>query len=62
MRDFMTVAGLTFSALDFVITPDDQWVFLESNSGGQFGWLRGTLGSAVSDAIAHLLAQEVPAS
>lgn len=57
VRAFMAASGLTFSALDFVVTPDGRWVFLESNSGGQYGWLRGTLGTAVSDAIANRLAQ-----
>lgn len=57
VRAFMTASGLNFSALDFVITPDEHWVFLESNSGGQYGWLTPTLGTSVSDAIARLLAQ-----
>lgn len=54
---FMTAATLNFSALDFVVTPENQWVFLESNSGGQYGWLTATLGNTVSDALASLLAQ-----
>lgn len=54
---FMKASGLNFSALDFVITPEGRWVFLESNSGGQYGWLTPTLGTSVSDAIASLLAQ-----
>jgi len=54
---FVATSGLAFSALDFVVTPDERWVFLESNSGGQYGWLRPTIGSAVSDAIADFLAQ-----
>lgn len=57
VRAFLSASGLTFSALDFVITPDGRWVFLESNSTGQYGWLSTTLGTAVSDAIANLLAQ-----
>jgi len=60
VRAFMSASGLTFSALDFVITPDGQWIFLESNSGGQFGWLTPVLGTAISDAIANLLAQGEP--
>ncbi|MCP2167054.1 ATP-grasp ribosomal peptide maturase [Goodfellowiella coeruleoviolacea] len=36
---FMDACGLAFSALDFVVTPDGRWVFLESNSGGQYGWI-----------------------
>lgn len=53
---FMSASGLNFSALDFVVTPDGRWVFLESNSAGQYGWLISTLGTSVSDAIARLLA------
>lgn len=53
----MSASGLAFSALDFVITTDGRWVFLESNSTGQYGWLTTTLGTAVSDAIANLLAR-----
>lgn len=60
VRAFMTASGLNFSALDFVVTPDGRWVFLESNAGGQYGWLTSTLGTAVSDAIAGLLAQGDP--
>lgn len=59
VRDFMKTSGLNFSALDFVVTPDRRWVFLESNSGGQYGWLTSTLGTSISDAIARLLAQGV---
>lgn len=58
VRTFMSLSGLTFSALDFVITPDGRWVFLESNSVGQYGWLTPVLGAAVSEAIADLLAGE----
>jgi len=57
VRAFMALAGLMFSALDFVVTPDGRWVFLESNSVGQYGWLNPTLGTAISDAIADHLAQ-----
>jgi len=60
VRAFMAEAGLMFSALDFVVTPEDGWVFLESNSGGQYGWLSTTWGSAISDAIVDLLAEGLP--
>jgi hypothetical protein len=60
IRAFMTRSNLTFSALDFVVTPEGDWVFLESNSVGQYGWLNPTLGTAVSDAIADHLAQGAP--
>lgn len=60
VRRFMSASGLNFSALDFVIASHNRWVFLESNSGGQYGWLSPTLGTVVSDAIANLLAQGDP--
>jgi hypothetical protein len=31
--------GLNFSAIDLVVTPDDRYVFLESNPNGQFGFV-----------------------
>jgi hypothetical protein len=31
--------GLNFSAMDLVVTPDDRYVFLESNPNGQFGFI-----------------------
>ncbi|MGH3907500.1 MAG: hypothetical protein ACRDTE_25485, partial [Pseudonocardiaceae bacterium] len=60
VRAFMKSSGLNFSALDFVVTPDGRWIFLESNSGGQYGWLTPTLGTSVSDAISTLLAHGEP--
>lgn len=57
IRDFMAACGLNFSALDFVVKPDGRWVFLESNSNGQYGWLEPILEWSVSDAISTLLAE-----
>ncbi|MDV6014014.1 ATP-grasp ribosomal peptide maturase [Haloechinothrix sp. LS1_15] len=56
IREFLTASGLAFSALDFVVRPDGRWVFLESNPGGQYGWLHAVWGTAISDAIAAYLA------
>lgn len=35
----MAELGLVYGAFDFVITPQGEWVFLEVNPGGQYGWL-----------------------
>lgn len=35
-RALMRELGLVSGAFDFIITPDDEWVFLEVNEGGQF--------------------------
>lgn len=53
----MAQAGLLFSALDFVITPNDEWVFLESNASGQYAWIEDATGHRITDALADLLAQ-----
>ena len=39
IRFFMRELGLVFGALDFIVTPDDQFVFLEVNEQGQFLFL-----------------------
>jgi glutathione synthase/RimK-type ligase-like ATP-grasp enzyme len=52
---FVRSFGLQFSAIDFVITPDDQLIFLEDNPNGQWGWLEHRTGVAISHAIAELL-------
>jgi glutathione synthase/RimK-type ligase-like ATP-grasp enzyme len=32
--------GLNFGALDFILTPDDRYVFLEINPNGQWMWVQ----------------------
>jgi glutathione synthase/RimK-type ligase-like ATP-grasp enzyme len=46
---------LVYSAIDLVVTPDDQYVFLEVNSVGQFGWLEGRTGVPLYHTLAKLL-------
>ena len=36
---FMRAAGLVFGAVDMIVTPDGQFVFLEVNQMGQFLWI-----------------------
>jgi len=38
-RQFMKKSGLEFGCLDFIVTPDDEYYFLEVNEQGQFLWL-----------------------
>jgi glutathione synthase/RimK-type ligase-like ATP-grasp enzyme len=53
---YMTGAGLAFGAFDFVVTLDRQWVALECNPEGQWGWIEENTGLPIADAIArHLL-------
>lgn len=55
---YMTDASLTYSAFDFVVRPDREWVFLESNSFGQWGWLAEECRLPIADAIADELSKE----
>jgi ATP-grasp ribosomal peptide maturase len=49
--------GLAFGALDFVVTPEGRWVFLEVNPNGQWGWLEVCTDLPISSAIADALEQ-----
>ncbi|GLW09731.1 hypothetical protein Misp01_48600 [Microtetraspora sp. NBRC 13810] len=48
--------GLTFGALDFVVTPDGRYVFLELNVNGQWAFVEMLTGLPIGDAIADWLA------
>ncbi|MER5645680.1 MvdC/MvdD family ATP grasp protein [Streptosporangium sp. NPDC002524] len=47
--------GLTYAALDFIVTPGGEYVFLELNSNGAWGFVELWTGLPVSDAIAGWL-------
>ena len=49
--------GLVFGAYDFIVTPQQEHVFLEVNPVGAWLWLEDTLGIGVSQALAELLAE-----
>jgi glutathione synthase/RimK-type ligase-like ATP-grasp enzyme len=47
--------GIAFGAYDMIVTPDDEYVFLEVNPLGQWLWLERATGLPISDALASLL-------
>lgn len=49
--------GLRFGAHDIVEQPDGNFVFLETNPAGQWGWLELSLGLPIGAALADLLVQ-----
>jgi glutathione synthase/RimK-type ligase-like ATP-grasp enzyme len=55
-RELMRSLGLAFGALDFIRTPEGEWVFLEVNPNGQWLWLDDMLSLGITDAIASWLA------
>lgn len=57
LRAYLAELGLAYSAVDFAIDADGQWVFLESNSSGQYFWLESHTGAPITNALADLLAE-----
>jgi MvdD family ATP-grasp ribosomal peptide maturase len=51
----MDYFSLNYGAIDIILTPDGQHVFLELNPCGEFFWLERTPGLPISDAIADVL-------
>jgi len=57
VRAYMKAMGLAYAALDFGIEKDTgRFVFYESNSSGQYGWLEAQTGAPITGALADLLA------
>jgi D-alanine-D-alanine ligase-like ATP-grasp enzyme len=49
--------NLAYTAVDFVVTPEDEWVLLEANGGPQFSWLQAATGAPMVAAMADMLAK-----
>ena len=47
--------GLVYCAMDLVVRPDGEFVFLETNPSGQFGWIERVTGLPIARALAKLL-------
>ncbi|MGH3795112.1 MAG: ATP-grasp ribosomal peptide maturase [Pseudonocardiaceae bacterium] len=58
VRGLLDLLMLRFAALDFVVTPSGDWVFLESNPNGQFAWLQDAVGVPIAATIADALVKE----
>ena len=57
----MKILGLEYGALDFIVTPENKWIFLEINCMGQFLWIEQLSGLQISDAIANWLKNHINA-
>ncbi|MEH2078322.1 MAG: MvdC family ATP-grasp ribosomal peptide maturase [Nostoc sp.] len=55
LQSFMGRFGLLFGALDFILTPSGEYVFLEVNPIGEWGMLEKDLDLPISSAIADAL-------
>jgi glutathione synthase/RimK-type ligase-like ATP-grasp enzyme len=47
--------NLTFSAIDLILTPSGDYVFLELNPNGQWGWIQKLTGLPISEELAVVL-------
>ncbi len=47
--------NLSFGAIDMIVTPENDYVFLEINPNGQWGWIEKITGIPISDSIVNLL-------
>jgi len=47
---------LSFAAIDLILTPEGEFVFVEVNPNGQYLWIEEATGLPISDAVAdHLV-------
>ncbi|MFD1147964.1 ATP-grasp ribosomal peptide maturase [Saccharothrix hoggarensis] len=55
IRALMADFGLAYAALDFVLTPSGEWVLLEINPNGQYGFVEHAIGAPLTAQLADLL-------
>jgi glutathione synthase/RimK-type ligase-like ATP-grasp enzyme len=47
--------GLNFGAIDLIVTPEDEWIFLEINPNGQWLWLEELTDLPMTETLCDLL-------
>ena len=55
VSSLMKKLNLNYGALDFIVTKDGEWYFLEINTMGQFLWIEDLTGMPISNEIANWL-------
>lgn len=53
--EFMRVCKVDYGAIDMILTPDNEYVFLEINPSGQYIWIENLANPGISASIAKLL-------
>lgn len=51
----MDIYGVNYGAIDIIVTPDDEYYFLEINSAGEYFWLDRLVEHKISEQIANVL-------
>jgi len=60
LNQLMNFFGLNYGGIDIIVTPDDEYIFLEVNPGGEFYWLEKYAQLPLSDAFADVLLGQAP--
>jgi glutathione synthase/RimK-type ligase-like ATP-grasp enzyme len=55
IRRFMQLMRLRFAAIDMIVTPEGDHVFLEANPNGQWAWIEDETGLPIAAALADAL-------
>lgn len=55
LRAYMARMRLRFAAMDMIVTPTGEYVFLEANPNGQWAWIENETGLPIAAAIADAL-------
>lgn len=59
VRKLMILLKIEYGALDFIVTKNNDWFFLEVNSMGQFLWIEDLTGLPISNEIINWLKQNL---
>ena len=60
-KEMVRSYGLNFSAIDMILTPDGEYVFLELNPNGQWAWIDELTDLPIAEALIRLLFSPAPA-
>ena len=55
LLNLMNRLGLAFGCVDMILTPEGDFVFLEVNASGQWGWIEQSTGMPITAALVELL-------
>jgi glutathione synthase/RimK-type ligase-like ATP-grasp enzyme len=55
-RRLVRLFGLQFAAIDLLVTPQEEYVFVDLNSNGQWGWIENQTGLPLTETLIDLLA------
>ncbi len=58
LLSLMNRLSLVFGCVDMILTPRGEYVFLEVNPAGQWGWIEQMTGMPITEALVDLLVSE----